>query len=108
MTRQALKLFASLFLLISLQAQDGTVDETFALDGHTMTEILEDKNSAATNVIVLEDGKILASGTFDNFGRPGLVVVRYNPDGSLDESFGEGGIATTFFLKRKSKVHQVH
>lgn len=97
MTRQALKIFASLLLLVSLQAQDGTVDETFALDGHTLTEIIEDKNSAATDVIVLEDGKILASGTFDNFGRPGLVVVRYNPDGSLDESFGEGGIATTFF-----------
>lgn len=87
-----------MFLLFNYsEAQDGTIDSSFAIDGHTMTQVLEDKRSASTDIIVLEDGKVLASGTYDNFGRPGLVVVRYNPDGSVDTSFGEEGFALTFF-----------
>jgi uncharacterized delta-60 repeat protein len=45
------------------------------------------------------DGKILVAGNMsggggnDNFG-----VVRYNPDGSLDTAFGNGGMTNTDFL----------
>ena len=43
-----------------------------------------------TSLVIQPDGKILAAGTYSNqsFG-----VVRYLPNGTLDPSFGNGGIA---------------
>jgi len=99
MFRQLLIISILLLSITMLNAQDGTVDQSFAINGHTMTQILEDKNSAATNVLVLSDGKILASGIYDNYGRNAVTAVRYNTDGSLDEAFGEGGIVQTYFAE---------
>ena len=43
----------------------------------------------ATVVVVQPDGKVLAAGQSDN----DMAVVRYNPDGTLDDSFGNDGVA---------------
>lgn len=37
------------------------------------------------------DGRILASGTCDNGGPVTICLAQYNPDGSLDPTFGNGG-----------------
>lgn len=53
---------------------------------------------AANAVAVQPDGKIVAAGEAET--RPGnfdFALVRYNPDGSLDTSFGVGGKVTTDF-----------
>jgi uncharacterized delta-60 repeat protein len=47
----------------------------------------------ASGVATQADGKIVAVG--DNANTSGLVVIRYNPDGSLDQSFGSGGVVNT-------------
>jgi uncharacterized delta-60 repeat protein len=47
----------------------------------------------AAGVATQRDGKIVAVGDSSNTG--GLVVLRYNPDGSLDQSFGSGGVVNT-------------
>ena len=39
-------------------------------------------------------GKALAAGFIEGPGTSHAVVVRFNPDGTLDSSFGSGGIAT--------------
>ncbi len=41
------------------------------------------------------DGKILVAGTTNNGSNTDFALVRYNVDGSLDTSFGTGGIVTT-------------
>lgn len=84
---------------------DGTLDTTFDVDG-IVTTPFGIQGSPATRVFAQPDGKILVSGfatfsPFPNFNAD-FVVVRYNPDGSLDNSlyeepagqlFGVGGIA---------------
>ena len=52
-----------------------------------------------SSVVIQPDGKIVvAGGAFPLFTFLGnFEVVRYNPNGSLDSSFGNGGIVTTTF-----------
>jgi len=52
-----------------------------------------------SSVVIQPDGKIVvAGGAFPLFTFLGnFEVVRYNPNGSLDTSFGDGGIVTTIF-----------
>src|SRR5262249_9118260 len=55
--------------------------------------------AVASSVIIQPDGKIVvAGGAFPLFTFLGdFKVARYNPDGSLDASFGVGGIVTSTF-----------
>ena len=52
-----------------------------------------------SSLVIQPDGKIVvAGGAFPLFTFAGnFVIVRYNANGSLDRSFGENGIVTTFF-----------
>lgn len=84
---------------------DGTLDTTFDGDG-IVTTVIGIQSGVASKVFVQPNGKILVSGwgvfsASPNFSSD-FVVVRYNSDGSLDNSlysgiagelFGSGGIA---------------
>ncbi len=78
---------------------DGTLDTTFAGTGISRTI---SSNARGINAIELQpDGKIVAAATsfFGAAGATGgdVTVLRYNADGSLDTTFGSGGIVTTDF-----------
>ncbi|RMF21877.1 MAG: hypothetical protein D6760_08575 [Deltaproteobacteria bacterium] len=78
---------------------DGTghADGSFGSGGIVVTEISTD-NDGAYDVAVDSSGRIVAAGTKADpgFGLSGsFAVVRYLTDGSLDNSFGSGGIVTT-------------
>src|SRR5438552_14593820 len=77
---------------------DGTLDTTFGVNGKVRTDF-PGLAAVASSVLVQPDGKILvAGGAFPNFTFLGdFELVRYNPNGSLDTSFGSGGIVTTSF-----------
>jgi uncharacterized delta-60 repeat protein len=87
--------------------EDGTLDETFGKGGKTTTQFEE--ASSALSLALLPDGKVVAGGfvfTPEEANRPAdhgdlsadFALVKYNTDGSLDESFGEEGkVATDFF-----------
>jgi uncharacterized delta-60 repeat protein len=77
---------------------DGTLDKTFGVGGKVQTDF-PGLAAVASSVVVQSDGKIVvAGGAFPLFTFLGdFKVARYNPDGSLDNSFGNGGIATTTF-----------
>jgi len=77
---------------------DGTLDTTFGVNGKVTTDF-PNLAAVASSVVVQPDGKILvAGGAFPGFTFLGdFELVRYNPDGSLDASFGSGGIVTTSF-----------
>jgi len=74
------------------EARPGDLDQTFGLGGFVSTDFGD--NEPATDVAIQPDGKIVAVG-----GVTGqFSVARYNPDGSLDPSFGGGdGLVTTGF-----------
>lgn len=70
----------------------GTLDPTFDADG-VLT--LNSGPGSVNNVrsIVLDDGRILVAATLDESGSSRYGVWRLLADGSLDQTFGAGGIA---------------
>jgi len=77
---------------------DGTLDTTFGRGGKVRTDF-PGLAAVPSAVVIQPDGKIVvAGGAFPLFTFAGnFEVVRYNPNGSLDGSFGNGGIVTTTF-----------
>jgi uncharacterized delta-60 repeat protein len=77
---------------------DGTLDNTFGSGGRVRTDF-PGLAAVPSSVVIQPDGKIVvAGGAFPLFTFLGnFEVVRYNRNGSLDRSFGNGGIVTTTF-----------
>lgn len=94
--------------------QDGSLDASFGTDGITKTDFPEPGYAGAyvTALAILTDGKIVAAGS--SVCEPGdptstcdianpappsseFALARYEPDGSLDPTFGNGGIVQTGF-----------
>ncbi len=88
--------FRRKFTLVRYNA-DGSLDTSFGTGGKVQTSIrLDDTAYAAA---IQADGKIVLAG-FSSTGTAGsadFAAVRYNPDGSLDNSFGTGGTVLTDF-----------
>ncbi|MFI5892981.1 hypothetical protein ACIA5D_23005 [Actinoplanes sp. NPDC051513] len=73
---------------------DGRLDTSFGVGGRVVTKF--SGNSAATALVLQNDGKIVAAGetstdTFD------FALARYNTNGTLDTRFGNGGMVVTDF-----------
>jgi uncharacterized delta-60 repeat protein len=74
---------------------DGSPDTTFGGgDGRVTTGLGGNYIDVAEAVAIQPDGKILAVG---HWAGNDFAAVRYNPDGSLDTSFGGDGIVTHGF-----------
>lgn len=74
---------------------DGSLDTTFDSDGIVTTPI--GNSDAARGLVVQSDGKIVVAGESYNGTYVSFALARFNPDGSLDASFGSGGRVTTRF-----------
>src|SRR5690606_34426272 len=70
---------------------DGTLDETFGVDGLVT---LDPKMSMATMVID-ESKRIVVGGSFQSqpLAAKNFAVLRHHMDGAIDTSFGDGGLA---------------
>ena len=79
-----------------LQAADGALDVTFGKEGQVRTDFLGGSYDVAFGVAVQADCKIVAVGTAVG-PTPQFAVARYNRDGSLDLTFGDGGKVLTEF-----------
>jgi uncharacterized delta-60 repeat protein len=72
--------------------QDGSLDTSFDVDGKVFTNFANSQYDAAYDLAIQVDGKLIAvgetvaSGTGNDF-----AIARYNADGSLDTTFGDGG-----------------
>lgn len=80
----------------ALMAQVGLLDNTFGNAGKVITRV-SGNDLFGESVLVQPDGKIVVAGYLKNGGNKDFVVVRYLSNGSLDESFGINGFATTDF-----------
>ena len=72
---------------------NGSLDTTFGTGGIVITQV-SGGSSGANSLVIQTDGKIVAGGYRTGAFRL-FVLIRYNTDGSLDPSFGKGGIVTT-------------
>jgi uncharacterized delta-60 repeat protein len=82
---------------------DGSLDPGFGTGGRVTTHFPSSFFSIATRVQIQVDGKIVVAGYSDSgLTPPGgfdqqFALARYLPDGSLDPSFGDGGLVLTDF-----------
>ena len=76
------------FLVTHFNA-DGTVDTAFGTNGYVTTQFdVEDSYAEfALSAVLQPDGKLIAGGYSGYHG----AAARYNADGSLDATFGDGG-----------------
>jgi uncharacterized delta-60 repeat protein len=86
-------------VLLARYNPNGNLDSTFG-SGGTVTTLIGSQPGSPTEgtaVLIQGDGKILVAGTH-RIGYGGTwveVLVRYNPTGSLDSTFGSGGNVIT-------------
>ncbi len=83
---------------------DGSLDTSFSGDGKLTTAI--GVSTSAASAALQTDEKIVVAGTYYVNGFDGLVLVRYNIDGSLDSSFSGGGIVTNGSMSATSLALQ--
>ncbi len=81
-----------IFILFSIEifSQSGTLDQTFGNNGI----FINDSFGPAYPSIVQEDGKIIVISSGSGGG---ILLWRFNPEGSTDNSFGNGGSANFTF-----------
>jgi len=82
--------------------EHGMLDSGFGSGGVTVTERAVNA-SFAGDVIVTAGGKLVAAGMLDG----NFAIARYNADGSLDGSFGDGGKVVTAVGSSSSSAHAV-
>jgi uncharacterized delta-60 repeat protein len=76
---------------------DGTLDPSFGTGGMVTTDIASNINEARA-LVQQADGKLVLAGfAVGPAGSFDFALARYNPDGTLDPSFGTGGTVTTDF-----------
>lgn len=69
---------------------NGTLDSSFSVDGKVTTSLFVYDDAVAA-IDVQPDGKIVVAGNLDSFDFGDFAVVRYNTDGTLDNSFSFDG-----------------
>jgi len=93
---------ASDFLLARYNP-DGSLDPSFGTGGLVTSDVGGGSADEARGVAIQSDGKIVVVGnaavglTANNLVNFDFAVARYNTDGSLDATFGNGGKVTTDF-----------
>lgn len=78
---------------------NGALDPSFGTNGRVTTDFGRQISAGAQDVVAMQaDGKLIVAGYRRSPSTgPDFALARYNPDGSLDPSFGVGGIVTTDF-----------
>ena len=86
------------FLLVSYKI-DGTLDNAFGIHGGVTTPFPGNILARAFAVALQTNGDIVAVGQTarTDTGPSDFALVRYNPDGSVDTTFGNSGFVSTPF-----------
>ena len=79
---------------VMMYNSNGTLEATFGTGGIVKTS-LSNKNDSPRAIALQADGKIVVAGEVtDAAFLQHIAAVRYNTDGSPDNTFGDGGIVT--------------
>jgi uncharacterized delta-60 repeat protein len=89
-------LFVTLSFAHAVQAASGDLDLTFGSGGRVATDFASDSDVAFA-LAIQADGKVVVAGRALTGSGFDFALARYNPDGSLDSTFGSGGRVTTDF-----------
>ena len=83
--------------------KNGALDTSFDDDGIVTTTF----ESTANSVKIQNDGKIVVGGTSTFSGKSCFTVLRYNPNGHLDKTFGVNGKAVTQIGNTNSSANSI-
>lgn len=72
---------------------DGSLDASFGVGGKVTTDISD--IDSLNDAVLQPDGKIVVAGGAGSFATANLALARYNPDGTLDTTFGTAGIVVS-------------
>lgn len=85
-------------IIISVNAAPWELDPTFGNGGRVVSSQNNLGGTSGNRFVLLPDGKIAMIGNKVTSGQyAGIIVARYNADGSLDTTFGTNGWATVEF-----------
>lgn len=90
-------------LIVRLNS-DGSLDSGFANGGVHRPNINQIGSDGIADVALLADGKILVGGFAQMFSFPSLYLLRYNSNGTLDQSFGTEGYITHLNLSAPTSI----
>jgi uncharacterized delta-60 repeat protein len=76
---------------------DGSLDSSFGDGGKVNTTFVRARGDRANAVMVAPGGKIIVAGRVDAQIGTDFGIARYERDGTLDSSFGDGGKVMTDF-----------
>ena len=96
--------FAASDFALARYNPNGSLDTSFGVGGKVITDFGEDE--IPNSIAVQPDGKIVAAGVITGKGAASIdfLIVRYNPDGSLDTTFGEAGRVRTDFSSSRDTL----
>jgi uncharacterized delta-60 repeat protein len=86
---------------------DGSPDHSFGNGGKVVTKFGADSSEDIAAIALQTDGKIIAIGSTHNGSSFDFAIARYNPNGSLDPAFGEGGKVITAVSRFGDLAHAV-
>ncbi|HEX9236750.1 MAG TPA: hypothetical protein VF972_10785, partial [Actinomycetota bacterium] len=87
---------------------NGSLDSAFGFGGRVLTRIGSSSDQTAAFAAALQsDGKIVVGGGWAHGSRALFALVRYNPDGSLDSTFGKGGKVVTAIGSRYDVISAI-
>ncbi|HEV7643273.1 MAG TPA: hypothetical protein VGO50_04955 [Pyrinomonadaceae bacterium] len=94
--------------------EDGTMDSTFkggvpnTSFGGVFTSFAPMGSGSARGIALQGDGKVIAVGSGPGAGSgQDVALIRYNADGSLDPSFGTGGIVFTLITGVDDRAEKI-
>ncbi len=91
-------------LLIYRYTANGTPDAAFGTNGVITTPV----GSYDLRIVLQPDGKFVVAGAkYIGNNIDEVAIVRYNPDGTLDTTFGTGGITQTSVGNRQLRVREI-
>lgn len=87
--------FSNTNIALAKYKTNGTLDSSFGVNGIVTTDL--NGSEFANAVKIQPDGKIVIAGTTNVSGSTKFLAIRYLSNGTIDNSFGTNGVATTSF-----------
>jgi uncharacterized delta-60 repeat protein len=92
--------------IVARYNSNGTLDATFGVGGKAITDL--GQRQLVSGLVLQNDGKIVVVGTTREDGSDiDFALARYNVDGTLDSTFGDGGKVVTDFGGLDDRIYSV-
>ncbi len=83
--------------------ENGSIDYSFGINGIVITDI-NSSLDIGKSLVIQSDGKIIVSGFTHIINKFFMTLLRYDSNGVLDPTFGNGGIVITDINGRRGKM----